>query len=39
MEEWLCFNAFDGGFEGNEPSNLPDCDFGDLSKDDFACWM
>ncbi|KAM5567712.1 ethylene-responsive transcription factor ERF118-like [Rosa sericea] len=28
-----------GGFEGNEPSNLPDCDFGDLGKEDFACWM
>lgn len=28
-----------GGFEGNEPSNLPDCDFGDFGKDDFACWM
>ncbi|XP_050374433.1 ethylene-responsive transcription factor ERF118-like [Argentina anserina] len=28
-----------GGFEGNEPSNLPDCDFDDLGKDDFAGWM
>ncbi|KAL6190297.1 hypothetical protein ACLB2K_036695 [Fragaria x ananassa] len=28
-----------GGFDGNEPSNLPDCDFGDLGKEDFACWM
>ncbi|KAL5553185.1 hypothetical protein UlMin_040586 [Ulmus minor] len=27
------------GLEGDEPSNLPDCDFEDLGKDDIACWI
>lgn len=27
------------GFDGDEPSELPDCDFGDLGKDDISCWM
>lgn len=27
------------GFEGDEPSELPDCDFEDLGKDDMACWI
>nr|WFI63253.1 ERF-B6-7 protin [Morus alba] len=27
------------GFDGVEPSELPDCDFEDLGKDDMACWM
>ena len=27
------------GLEDDQPSNLPDCDFGDLAKDAIACWM
>ncbi|KAM1942230.1 hypothetical protein ACFX15_010727 [Malus domestica] len=27
------------GFESDEPSSLPDCDFEDLGKDDIACWL
>ncbi|XP_048427872.1 ethylene-responsive transcription factor ERF118 [Pyrus x bretschneideri] len=27
------------GFESDEPSSLPDCDFEDLGKDDIAYWL
>ena len=37
------FSSFDDvqlfGFDGDEPSELPSCDFGDIGKDDIACWI
>lgn len=27
------------GFEDDEPSGLPDCDFSDFGNDDISCWV